>query len=72
MVGFLIFLVKAQAEEERAKASEEKFQKLKTMYTSIRDEHIALLRQVRICFKCSCARLLTSILINFHLLFLAW
>lgn len=33
------------AEEERAKASEEKFQKLKNMYTQIRDEHIKLLRQ---------------------------
>lgn len=38
---------RAQAEEERAKASEEKFQKLKTMYTQIRDEHVNLLRQVR-------------------------
>ncbi|XP_058055147.1 huntingtin-interacting protein 1 isoform X4 [Anopheles bellator] len=39
---------RAQAEEERAKASEEKFQKLKTMYTQIRDEHVNLLRQVKI------------------------
>lgn len=36
------------AEEERAKSSEEKFQKLKNMYTQIRDEHIKLLRQVSI------------------------
>lgn len=64
-MGFLIFLVKAQAEEEKAKASEEKFQKLKNMYTSIRDEHIALLRQVRICLKCSCASSLTLIIIDF-------
>lgn len=34
------------AEEERAKTSEEKFLKLKNMYTQIRDEHIKLLRQV--------------------------
>ncbi|XP_049295934.1 huntingtin-interacting protein 1-related protein isoform X2 [Anopheles funestus] len=39
---------RAQAEEERAKASEEKFQKLKTMYTQIRDEHVNLLRQMKI------------------------
>ena len=45
---FDIFLEKAQVEEERAKASEEKFQKLKNMYTQIRDEHIKLLRQVRL------------------------
>lgn len=37
---------KAQAEEERLKASEEKFNKLKTMYSQIRDEHVKLLRQV--------------------------
>lgn len=36
------------AEEERAKASEEKFQKLKNMYTQIRDEHIKLLRQASV------------------------
>jgi huntingtin interacting protein 1 len=36
------------AEEERAKSSEEKFQKLKNMYTQIRDEHIKLLRQVNV------------------------
>ncbi|CAD7081102.1 unnamed protein product [Hermetia illucens] len=35
---------KVVEEEERAKASEEKFQKLKTMYTQIRDEHVKLLR----------------------------
>lgn len=40
-----VFLEKVIAEEERAKASEEKFQKLKNMYTQIRDEHIKLLRQ---------------------------
>ena len=38
---------KAHVEEERLKASEEKFQKLKVMYAQIRDEHIKLLRQVR-------------------------
>lgn len=37
---------KAQVEEERLKASEEKFNKLKTMYSQIRDEHVKLLRQV--------------------------
>lgn len=36
---------KLLVEEERHKASEEKFQKLKVMYASIRDEHIKLLRQ---------------------------
>lgn len=41
-----VFVEKALAEEGRAKASEEKFQKLKNMYTQIRDEHIKLLRQV--------------------------
>lgn len=39
------FAEKVLAEEERAKTSEEKFQKLKNMYTQIRDEHIKLLRQ---------------------------
>lgn len=39
---------KAQVEEERIKQSEEKFQKLKVMYQQIRDEHVKLLRQVRI------------------------
>jgi huntingtin interacting protein 1 len=39
-------LDQATVDEERAKASEEKFQKLKNMYTQIRDEHIKLLRQV--------------------------
>lgn len=33
------------ADDERAKASEEKFQKLKVMYGSIREEHVRLLRQ---------------------------
>lgn len=37
---------KLQVEEERLKASEEKFNKLKTMYAQIRDEHVKLLRQV--------------------------
>lgn len=45
---FGLFLEKVIAEEERAKMSEEKFQKLKNMYTQIRDEHIKLLRQVEI------------------------
>lgn len=40
-------LEKSVAVEERAKASEEKFNKLKNMYGQIRDEHIKLLRQVR-------------------------
>lgn len=46
---FLFYFIpeKAHDEEERAKSSEEKFQKLKNMYTQIRDEHIKLLRQVR-------------------------
>lgn len=38
---------KAMEGEERVKATEDKFQKLKTMYTQIRDEHVKLLRQVR-------------------------
>lgn len=37
---------KAMEGEERMKAAEDKFQKLKTMYTQIRDEHVNLLRQV--------------------------
>lgn len=37
---------KAQIEEEKVKATEDKFQKLKVMYTHIRDEHVQLLRQV--------------------------
>lgn len=37
---------KAFVEEERLKANEEKFTKLKVMYTHIRDEHVKLLRQV--------------------------
>ena len=44
--NFCLFLEKVIAEEERAKMSEEKFQKLKNMYTQLRDEHIKLLRQV--------------------------
>lgn len=35
-------------EEERTKVTEEKFQKLKTMYSQIREEHIKLLRQASI------------------------
>lgn len=51
-INLKFILEKAMAEEERAKNSEEKFQKLKNMYTQIRDEHIKLLRQVKIkiCF----------------------
>ena len=51
---------KAIAEEERAKASEEKFQKLKTMYTQIRDEHVNLLRQVNYLNKINAASVFTS------------
>ncbi|XP_049314043.1 huntingtin-interacting protein 1 isoform X2 [Bactrocera dorsalis] len=40
-----ILLQKATEEEQKAKISEEKFSKLKAMYTQIRDEHINLLRQ---------------------------
>lgn len=40
-----ILLQKATEEEQKAKTSEEKFSKLKAMYTQIRDEHINLLRQ---------------------------
>ncbi|XP_039965360.1 huntingtin-interacting protein 1 isoform X2 [Bactrocera tryoni] len=40
-----ILLQKATEEEQKAKISEEKFCKLKAMYTQIRDEHINLLRQ---------------------------
>lgn len=39
---------KAQIEEEKVKATEDKFQKLKVMYTHIRDEHVTLLRQVNL------------------------
>ncbi|XP_017470328.1 PREDICTED: huntingtin-interacting protein 1 [Rhagoletis zephyria] len=40
-----ILVQKATEEEQKAKTSEEKFNKLKAMYTQIRDEHINLLRQ---------------------------
>lgn len=43
---------KAQIEEEKVKATEDKFQKLKVMYTHIRDEHVTLLRQVTSTLKC--------------------
>lgn len=33
-------------DDERLRANEEKFQRLKIMYTQIRDEHVKLLRQV--------------------------
>lgn len=46
---------KAQIEEEKVKATEDKFQKLKVMYTHIRDEHVTLLRQVTYPLKCHCA-----------------
>lgn len=42
------FAHKAQVEEERVKAIEEKFGKLKTMYAQMRDDHIKLLRQASI------------------------
>ncbi|XP_067643638.1 huntingtin-interacting protein 1 [Eurosta solidaginis] len=45
MVEAPILVQKATEEEQKAKASEEKFSKLKAMYTQIRDEHINLLRQ---------------------------
>jgi hypothetical protein len=32
---------------EKAKSVEEKFQKLKEIYTKLREEHISLIRQVR-------------------------
>lgn len=41
-------LEKTVVEEEKLKANEEKFHKLKVMYTAIRDEHVKLLRQVRL------------------------
>lgn len=37
---------KAHIEEEKIKQTEDKFHKLKVMYTHIRDEHVQLLRQV--------------------------
>ncbi|KAI8041306.1 hypothetical protein M5D96_005563 [Drosophila gunungcola] len=42
-----VLLQKAMEEEEKHKLSSEKFNKLKTLYTKIRDEHIQLLREVR-------------------------
>lgn len=42
-----MFAEKVVEEEEKQKLSSEKFNKLKVMYTQIRDEHINLLRQVR-------------------------
>lgn len=47
---------KMQVEEERLKASEEKFNKLKTMYSQIRDEHVKLLRQVNHIFYYNCKK----------------
>lgn len=44
---FYFILEKVYEEEEKQKLSQEKFNKLKNMYTQIRDEHINLLRQVR-------------------------
>ncbi|KAH8257064.1 hypothetical protein KR038_002003 [Drosophila bunnanda] len=40
-----ILMQKAMEEEEKHKLSSEKFNKLKTLYTKIRDEHIQLLRE---------------------------
>ncbi|XP_004537679.1 huntingtin-interacting protein 1 [Ceratitis capitata] len=40
-----VLMQKATEEEQKAKTSEEKFNKLKAMYTQMRDEHINLLRQ---------------------------
>lgn len=34
--------------EQKAKVTDEKFQKLKGAYTQLREEHITLIRQVRI------------------------
>jgi hypothetical protein len=38
---------------EKAKSVEEKFQKLKHIYTKLREEHIILIRQVRTAFRLS-------------------
>ncbi|XP_017071296.1 huntingtin-interacting protein 1 isoform X2 [Drosophila eugracilis] len=46
-----ILLQKAMEEEEKHKLSSEKFNKLKTLYTKIRDEHIQLLREQSDCNK---------------------
>lgn len=43
-----LFIEKVLLEEEKSKMTEEKFQKLKNMYTQIRDEHINLLRKVNL------------------------
>lgn len=47
-------------EEEKAKLTEEKFQKLKNMYTQIRDEHIKLLRKVNYAAKQELREILTK------------
>ncbi|XP_016967136.3 huntingtin-interacting protein 1 [Drosophila biarmipes] len=46
-----ILLQKAMEEEEKHKLSSEKFNKLKALYTKIRDEHIQLLREQSDCNK---------------------
>ncbi|XP_052845199.1 huntington interacting protein related 1 [Drosophila gunungcola] len=46
-----VLLQKAMEEEEKHKLSSEKFNKLKTLYTKIRDEHIQLLREQSDCNK---------------------
>nr|XP_017003519.2 huntingtin-interacting protein 1 [Drosophila takahashii] len=46
-----ILLQKAMEEEEKHKLSSEKFNKLKSLYTKIRDEHIQLLREQSDCNK---------------------
>lgn len=48
--NFYSTLEKVYEEEEKQKLSQEKFNKLKNMYTQIRDEHINLLRQVKTYF----------------------
>lgn len=47
LIKCILFCVEKLAEtEEKAKVTDEKFQKLKGAYTQLREEHIALIRQV--------------------------
>lgn len=43
---YSFFAEKLSQTEERAKVLDEKFQKLKSAYTQLREEHITLIRQV--------------------------
>lgn len=45
-MSYSFFAEKLSQTEEKAKVLDEKFQKLKSAYTQLREEHITLIRQV--------------------------